>query len=810
MALNQLGLGFLFTARDEASRVIGKIERSFGKLNDVQKQHMKMQLTQGAIGAGAMLAGWKGFGGIANLAKEAGEFKQVLADVGVISGATGAEMKKLHDASYSSQFATPKESAQALLDLAQAGYNAKDSISLLQPSLDMMAASLGDLSASASANLTAQTLKAFGLEASQADLVTDKLINTANDFALKARELPLLIGRASRGAISFGASLEETLVAVGLARNVMGGIEVAASGVSMAMERIVDPKHQKKLSKIGVSAVDATGHFKNFSNLLLEIQGSPFFQKKTFAQQEAFILSVFGHRSLAAVQAFYKQVNSGIRTQSGELLKGAAAVEYLMGRTQNAGGAKQRFIEAHFGDNLPGQMQLLKTALAKLRTSVGETFEPIFAHAARAIRRGVDKILEAWNKLSPGTRAALGKATLVVLGLVTAFGALVTAKAGIAVLTGVLAAFGVTIKGLIIAMWPFAAAVAAIALGAYLIYRAYKSNFGGFAEFVDGVWNKIKLSMQGLVQLFSKGEFSGAVMTEIDKAENSGVKAFVIKLWGWGMRIKNFFVGIGQGFKSVWPDLELVFGQFLDALRELGSVFGITIGSAEDNARTFRTFGEVGRDVGQVIAEILIVGVEALTLAVKGLTTGLEIGKTLWDSFGASSSGALGVLIGAFQVLLGIIGLDGDMIWRGFTRSAEAAIRNVAGMVFGLAKAVAYSWDLTNRLVGNTTNFGGRVEGFQAEFNGKLGSTPEPGKSMPSSPTMPSPAQAEAQNATDLTKAMQQLAATMQGKPTGGGQPGVAQINVSIGGEKIMSTLARLARADASQGYTTPAAEPAE
>jgi TP901 family phage tail tape measure protein len=833
MALNQLGLGFLFTARDEASRVINKIERSFGRLNDVQKDQLKTSLMQGAIGAGGMLAGWKGFKEVFGLAKEAGEFKQVLADVGVIAGATGDEMKQLHDASYVSDFAGPKESAQALLDLAQAGYDTQDSIKLLQPSLDMMAASLGDLSAAASANLTAQTLKAFGLEAAEADLVTDKLINTANDFALKARELPLLIGRASRGAISFGASLEETLVAVGLARNVMGGIEVAASGVSMAMERIVDPKHQKKLRAIGVAATDSTGHFKNFSNLLLEIQGSELFQKKTFAQQEAFILSVFGHRSLAVVQAFYKQVNTGVKANTGEILKGAAAVDYLMGNVKGAKGAKARFIEAHFGDNLPGQMSLLRTSLKKLGTSLGETFEPIFAHVVARVRKAVDQIFSAWNRLSPETKAAIGKAALVVLGLVTAFGALVTVKAGVMVLTAVLAALGTTLSGLLIPLWPVAAALLVVAAASYAVYKAYQSNLGGFADFVHATWQKVKLAVQGLAQLFSKGEFSGAVMTEIDKIENSGVKSFVITLWGWAMRVKNFFVNLGEGFKSVWPELQVVFGEFFSALRELGSLFGVTIGSAEDNAATFRSFGEAGKVVGKILGGLLVDGVKWATAAVGLLTSVVQAGQSAWAIFGGTLKGIIATLSDDMRMLFGALSGDGSMFTKGFVQRSLDSVKVLVSAIFSLIRPVAYLYDLYAKFQGLNSTMGSDVNYLEKQVTNALDDAGRKLIKDPLAPAatvvagtgasaglgeklsainspMPSPEQARADGMASLKKAMEQLTAATQGRPSGGGQPGVAQINVSIGGEQIMSTLARLARADASQGYSTPAAEAAE
>lgn len=817
MALNQLGLGFLFTARDEASHVIHKLERSLGRLNTAQKENLKEALVPGALGAGGMLAGWAGLKGVFAISKEAGEFKQVLADVKVIAQATTEEMVKLREASYTSKFASPKESAQALLDLTQAGYNAQDSMKLLQPSLDMMAASLGDLSASASANLASQTMKAFGLEAEQADLVTDQLINTANDFALKARELPLLIGRASRGAISFGASLEETLVTVGLARNVMGGIEVAASGVSMAMERIIDPKHQKKLKAIGVEATNANGRFKEFSHLLLEMQNSPLYQKKTFAQQEAFILSVFGHRSLAAVQAFYKQVNSGITTKTGERLTGADAVDYLLNNARNAAGAKQRFIDAHFGDNLPGQMQLLRTSLTKLGTAAGEAFEPMFARIAARIRQGVDWILGAWMKLGPGTQAAIGKAALVVLGLVTAFGALVAAKASIVVLTSVLAFFGTTLTGLVVSMAPVAAGLLLFAGLAYLVYEAYKTNFGGLADFVDGAWKKVSLAVQGLVQAFTKGEFSGAVMDEIDKAENSGVKAFVIKLYMWGARIKNFFVGIGEGFMLMYGRLQPIFTGFLDALRSIGGAFGLTVGAADDNRNSFEAFGETGRVVGQVLADLAGAGLTLLTWALDGVSKAVNVCKGAWDSFGGSLGNSLQALVGVLQIVWGLLGDNGSTFWRGVINTSFAAIKSITNLVYSLVGAFAWAFDALAELGGFKTNWRDTVRTEQTKTNSALNESADFLKreadaaywQPAQSGAAPSVAAAEAQRQS-ADKSNQSLSdVLMRGiqQAMRGGNPASSVIQVLLDGQVIAQAVSRANNADASQSYLTPAAE---
>ena len=69
----------------------------------------------------------------------------------------------------------------------------------------------------------------------------------ANAAALSASDLPLALGTAARGAQVLNQSLSETLIALGLVKNVIPGVERASTAVAVAMERMVDPKVQERM-----------------------------------------------------------------------------------------------------------------------------------------------------------------------------------------------------------------------------------------------------------------------------------------------------------------------------------------------------------------------------------------------------------------------------------------------------------------------------------------------------------------------------------------------------------------------------------
>ncbi len=74
------------------------------------------------------------------LANAAGRFEQSIAAVGAISGASVVELGQLRDAAIDAGIATqfsPTEAVLGLRELAQAGFNATESMGLLTPVLDL-------------------------------------------------------------------------------------------------------------------------------------------------------------------------------------------------------------------------------------------------------------------------------------------------------------------------------------------------------------------------------------------------------------------------------------------------------------------------------------------------------------------------------------------------------------------------------------------------------------------------------------------------------------------------------------------------
>ena len=644
MALNNLGLGFVFTARDLASGAISNLERNFTSLDrrvGLGTENIQSAFQQLGVGLAVFTAGAATVGAAFSLANAAGRFEQSIAAVAAVSGATAVELEQLRGAAIDAGIATqfsPTEATMGLRELAQAGFNAQESMQLLIPVLDLAAGSLGELSPQQAAGLASQAMKAFGISTDQASISVDRMLQAVNVFALNASELPMALGTASRGAQALHQSLSETLITLGLVKNVIPGVERASTATAVAMERLADPQVQQRLRGIGVAVVDSQGGFRAFLDVLGDM--APALDRMSESQRSAFLLQAFGREALGGVNAILTQVTSGIRTNTGETVRGAQAIAYLRDQFENAGGTAARFREQML-NTFEGQKRLLAGSLETLAIVAGEPFAQVFRPLVTIVVDVVNAVLGVFRQLPAPVKRAFAAFVVGAGAVVAMVGAVIAAKAGIALLIIGLKAAGITIGGLLATILPAVLIFGVLALAVAGFVVAFRNNVGGIADFFQGVGARISLAFRGLTQLFDQGGFSGAVRDELNRAENQGLKDFLINVFLWVNRIRNFFAGIATGFSAGIEAARPTIDAFLNALRRLGTALGFL--SERDDAGTassrFREFGLTGERVGRVLATVFELIVQAMTAVVEvaeGVAQGWEWisagGSVLWSA----------------------------------------------------------------------------------------------------------------------------------------------------------------------------------
>jgi hypothetical protein len=269
---------------------------------------------------------------------------------------------------------------------------------------------------------------------------------------------------------------------------------------------------------------------------------------------------------------------------------------------------------------------------------------------------------------------------------------------------------------------------------------------GGIADRARRL-GEISLAFRGLVQLGRA--VSGAVREELNRAENAGLKTFLIRFYQIAFRIQRFFQGIGEGFSAGLEAARPVFEAFVGALRRLGEALGLVSSEAANAAAGIPSddFAAFGRILGQIAGVLVEVFVGALTFVIDVVTSAINPSARRWRhcndldavrnavglvwtqlassrdvrSLGRERRGGLldalrsvaefGTVIG--YVAAGIAGAIGVMVEFMVNRLAVviAAFRPVVGFIGGVVDILGASSPATGRRCGwvkkvvlNTTN----------------------------------------------------------------------------------------------------------
>jgi TP901 family phage tail tape measure protein len=632
MALNQLGLGFVFTAKDLASGTIGRVENALGgveeKADEAAKKFAEGQTQMRNVGLAIAGAGIAIIGTAAALAVQAGQFEAAIAAAGARSGASAEETARLHAAAFDASVTlagfSAEEAALTLKQLAEEGNDAAASVALLHPSLTL--ATLTGRFAADAAGFLSDTLGLFNLESGDAALTVDKMAVAMRRFGIESGELqPAIFGVASAARLA-GASMDDMLLAVGLAKTALPDVSQATRAVNVAMQQLADPATAAKLRASFGVAVTEGGRMRPLADILAEVSEKT--AGMTEAARSAALENVFGGRAAGELTVILDQLSSGVRDANGNLPKGAAAVRALREELGGATGTAEQMRDRML-DTLPGQLQVLRASLSTMGTALGEMFIPVFKPIIRAISTFASHVAAFIGRIPAPIKKVLGGIILAIGGLLAVVGGIIAAKASIAIFIVGLKAAGVTLGGIVAAVLPVIAVVALLALAAVGLKIAWEKNLGGIRDFVERIWGRVRLFFQAMSQLLRDGGFSGAVTEELNRAENAGIKQFAIRVFQIVHRIKRFFEGVAEGFGAAIEAAQPVFDAFVGALRRLGEALGI-VGSEGANAVAgipSDEFASFGRVIGQIAGVLVEVFVGALTFVIDVVSTAISTFK---------------------------------------------------------------------------------------------------------------------------------------------------------------------------------------
>jgi TP901 family phage tail tape measure protein len=301
-----------------------------------------------------------GAGAIALITKEASLLEQKMDFLGaVLKDKTEANFASLNDTvlqlGATTEFMSTQV-AEAGEQLAKAGFSTQEIIGALPGTLDL--ATAGTLGLADAASITSNTLRAFGIEASETSKVSDVLAKTAistNTTVQTIGESMKFIAPLARTA---GISLQETSAALGLLGNV--GITASMAGTTLraALSSLLTPtREQNELMKqLGLNVLDSQGNIISLTEVIRQLQNA--------GATTADMLALFGRRGGPGMAAL--------------LSEGADALANFTTELENAGGTAGDVADEKL-DNFRGQLTILRSATQNFMIALGDPLLPQFS-----------------------------------------------------------------------------------------------------------------------------------------------------------------------------------------------------------------------------------------------------------------------------------------------------------------------------------------------------------------------------------------------------------------------------------------------
>lgn len=649
-----IGFGAVVSLRDKFSSVAQRVERSARSLEKTMGVSAKT-VTSSIKGmtVGLALMGGAGLAGMAfsPIIKAAAEFEKTMNRVEAISGASGQALATLSDQARDLGARTAfsaSQAAEGMSYLALAGFQVNE-ITAAMPAV-LQTAVAGQLDLASAADITAQILRGYGIQASDAARVSDVLAKAFTTANTDLRSLGEGFKHAGPVANAAGIQFEEAAATLALMAD--AGFQGSIGGTSLR-NAIVDMMNPlgagiKVVERLGIQMRDSSGAIIGMAELLDQLESSG-------ATAED-MMQLFGARGGPAMIAVAE--------------RGADALRKMTAALEQSGGTAAR-IERIQLKGLDGAMIEFRSALEGVRIEAGQTggMLALLESIARRLTGALSWLRETMAAYPTATRAfgtvAIGSVILVGLAGAALFA--VSAFRLIAAVTPwMIGRMATAFVGLLPMVWPFLAVATAVGVAV----ATMTSGENRMVDSLKSLWNSGKLIATGLVEIWqtmtgNTARLSGETAAALEKA---GLLGFVLKTAAVMARaralFRGFFEGFGQGFRAMGDAIASVLPQgsaarqMIESLTD--SIAGMSFGSTiEDWARWGRVIGYVGAFLAiaataikavAIGTKLAAIGFAVLTSPITWLIAAFGYLIARWDTF--TQAFKVGGLTAQIKVLL--------------------------------------------------------------------------------------------------------------------------------------------------------------
>lgn len=529
------------------------------------------------------------------------------------------------------------EAAEALNNMAMAGYNVNEIYDALPEVLNL--ASAGALDLDYATQLAANGLNVMGYGTDRLSELSNKLAVTASSAYGSVSDFGEGLLVAGGAAKSANLNFTDIFTALGILGD--AGISAAEGGTKLrnVILSLYAPTDvaAEELNTLGIQTQDANGNVRDFQEVLKDLSGA--LDGLSEADRIDAINTIFNKADIAGVNALLSNCTD--------------RWDELSSTIDNAGDAAEQMSDTQL-DNLNGQLTILMSGLEGLAIAFGEALLPLVKDVTAFIQSVVtwlnnlnDEQVQTITKVLEFA-AALGPILLIGSKVVAGLNSIATLITNFAPLVS---AFGSTIAGLAVPILAVIGIIAALKL-------AWDNNFGGMrdklTEFVDTVTDRVTVIANFLQTVFTA--FMG-VITELWNSNWMNIRLIFEDVWNaietifssviaiLTNAISLFLNVITGNWSGAWENIKAIFGAVWDAivsLLNLGldsilNLFGVilpSIGQAATNA--WNAIKTAFVNVWNSIIEWFKTAINdpeeiLLTLVPKMLAAGAQIFNSLWD-----------------------------------------------------------------------------------------------------------------------------------------------------------------------------------
>lgn len=382
------------------------------------------------------------------------------------------------------------EAAQAINNMAMAGYNVQEIYDSLPQVLSL--ASAGALDLDYATQLVANGLNVMGMGTEDAAELADKLAVTSTKAYGSVSDFGEGLLVAGAQAKLTNVSLTDTMTALGILGD--NGISASEGGTYLrnTLKNLYTPteKAADALHALGVTTANEDGTLRDFQDVLQDLGGA--LDGLTEDERVKAMSDIFDSRTISAANALIK--NSGKRwDELSEAIDGASGSAEKMADTQL--------------NNLEGQLTILKSSLEGLAIAFGSLIMPLVKEATAFIQRIVDYL----NGLDEAQKQQLLKIAAIVAAIGPA----------LIILGKVMSAISGIGRAISLILSPASAVIAVVGVLVAAFIRLWNTN-ENFRKSIIKTWKRIKSTFQSFCDSFVKKinslGYNFKNMTEVLKA----------------------------------------------------------------------------------------------------------------------------------------------------------------------------------------------------------------------------------------------------------------------------------------------------